>query len=422
VKKIIKVIIDMGNSSELFKVKTLSQALDLLKPHATFFESTEEVPLKESLGRIVAKDLYAGLSLPHFRKSTVDGIAVRSVDTYGANEGMPALVEQTGEIFMGKPSHEIIQKGQGMLIPTGGMLPEGSDAVVMKEYLEDFGSGLFGVMKAAASGENIIDVGEDFQEGEKILEKYSKIRAQEMGLLASQGIISVPVFPRVRVGILSTGDEIVSPSVFPALAQTRDINGYTLLGQALALGTQAQYYGIVADDEDELRKILQRMLSENDIILLSGGSSVGARDLSAQLIEELGEPGLLFHGLALRPGKPTIGGVVGGKLIFGLPGHPASAMVVFDNIVRPWLDASLFTKKDYPYPEGILTQNLYSGSGREEFVRVHIKKEEDDWLVEPIHGKSGLIRTMTLADGLVHIELDTEGIEAGKKVKIRLLR
>lgn len=323
---------------------------------------------------------------------------------------------------MGEASTEPLGQGIGVLMPTGGMLPEGADAVVMVEHLEHFGEKLYGVTKAVAPGENLIDIGEDLTEGEVILPQFTRIRAQEMGLLAALGLTQIPVLPRFRVGILSTGDEIIPPEQEPALGQSRDINGYTLLGQALTCGADARYYGIVRDDLEKLRSALTRMLKENDIVLLSGGSSVGSRDLSAQLIGELGEPGLLFHGLALRPGKPTIGGVVDGKLIFGLPGHPASAMVVFEAIVRPWLDASVIRSLADPQPKGTLTQNIYTGSGREEFVRVRLLPDGEKWLVEPIRGKSGLIRTMVLAEAIVHIRLDTEGIEAGKEVSFRPLR
>ena len=413
----------MGSGSELFKVKTLAEAIDSLKPYVlSFYQRVEKVPLAESLGRIITQDIPATCAVPHFRKSTMDGMAVRAADTYGASESMPALVQCHGEVRMGEAPKELLKQGTGILMPTGGMLPEGADAVVMVEHLEHFGEELYGVTKAVAPGENLIDIGEDLTEGEVILPQFTRIRAQEMGLLAALGLIHVPVLPRFRVGILSTGDEIVPPEQEPTPGQSRDINGYTLLGQALASGADARHYGIVKDDLEELRTILTQMLKENDLVLLSGGSSVGTRDLSAQLIDELGEPGLLFHGLALRPGKPTIGGVVDGKLIFGLPGHPASAMIVFDTIVRPWLDASVLHSKAEPLPKGMLTQNLYSGSGREEFVRVRLTSNGEEWQVEPIRGKSGLIRTMVLADAILHIQLDNEGIEAGKEVSFSLLR
>ena len=413
----------MGNSSELFKVKTLAEAIDSLKPYVlSFYQRVETIPLVDSLGRILCHDIPATCAIPHFRKSTMDGMAVRAADTFGASESMPALVQCYGEVRMGEAPIKALVQGTGILMPTGGMLPEGADAVVMIEQLEHFGEELYGVTKAVAPGENLIDIGEDVTVGEVILAQFTRIRAQEMGLLAALGHTNVSVLPRFRVGILSTGDEIIPPDQEPKPGQSRDINGYTLLGQALSSGAEAHYYGIVRDDLEELRTILTQMLSENDIVLLSGGSSVGTRDLSAQLISELGEPGLLFHGLALKPGKPTIGGVVDGKLIFGLPGHPASAMVVFDAIVRPWLDGSVLHPQVDPLPKGKFTQNLYSGSGREEFVRVRLIPNEKEWLLEPIRGKSGLIRTMVLADAIVHIHLDTEGIEAGKEVSFRLLR
>ncbi|SDH36096.1 molybdopterin molybdotransferase MoeA [Desulfosporosinus hippei] len=413
----------MGSSSELFKVHTLSEAIDSLKPYVlSFYERVEQIPLEESLGRILTKDIPATCAVPNFRKSTMDGMAVRAADTFGASESMPALLECLGEIRMGEAPTKSLAKGEGILIPTGGMLPEGADSVVMVERLEHFGETLYGVTKAVAPGENLIEIGEDFTEGEVLLSRFTKIRAQEMGLLASLGMNDVPVWPRFQVGILSTGDEIIPPEQKPLPGQSRDINGYTLLGQALASGADARHYGIVKDNLEELRLVLAQMLKENDIVLLSGGSSVGLRDLSAQLISELGEPGLLFHGLALRPGKPTIGGVVDGKLIFGLPGHPASAMVVFDALVRPWIDGSAINPQVDPLPQGVLSQNLYSGSGREEYVRVKLVPHTEGWQVEPVRGKSGLIRTMVLADAIVHIGLDTEGIEAGKEVSFRLLR
>ena len=413
----------MGSSSELFKVQTLAEAIEALKPYVlTFYQRVERIPLIESLGRILTQDIPATCAVPHFRKSTMDGMAVRASDTFGASESMPALLECRGEIRMGEAPTQPLDQGTGILMPTGGMLPEGADAVVMVERLEHFGETLYGVIKAVAPGENLIDIGEDLTEGEVILSKFTRIRAQEMGLLASIGLTHVPVLPRFRVGILSTGDEIISPEQKPLPGQSRDINGYTLLGQALASGADARHYGIVKDDLEELRTVLAQMLKENDIVLLSGGSSVGLRDLSAQLISELGKPGLLFHGLALKPGKPTIGGVVDGKLIFGLPGHPTSAMVVFDTLVRPLMDGSILNPQVDPLPKGTLSQNLYSGSGREEFIRVRLIPNDEGWQVEPIRGKSGLIRTMVLADAIVHIRLDTEGIEAGKEVSFRLMR
>ncbi|GAB6174285.1 molybdopterin molybdotransferase MoeA [Paradesulfitobacterium aromaticivorans] len=413
----------MGQKDELFAVRTLEEAFGMLKPYAEpFFARTETVSLLKSLGRLVSADIPASSPLPHFRKSTVDGLAVRAADTFGASESLPSLVQAEGEVHMGQAPAQEVGRGQGMLIPTGGMLPAGTDAVVMVEHLDDFDGGLYGVTKPVAPGENIIDIGEDLETGEVILERYTKIRPQEMGLLAAQGISEVPVIKRLKVGILSTGDEIVPPERKPMSAQTRDINGYTLYGQAQAAGAIVKYYGIVGDDPSEMKARLDQMLAENDMVLLSGGSSVGARDLTAQLIDELGRPGLLFHGLALRPGKPTIGGVVKDKLIFGLPGHPASAMVVFAEIIEPWLNGSWLRQEQRPLPEAALSQNLYSGSGREEFVRVRLAEREGQWIAEPVRGKSGLIRTMVLADALVHVPLEAEGLQAGEKVKIQLLR
>lgn len=409
--------------NDIFKVLTLAEAKEILTPYIQpFFERQQETPLAECWGRIAACDIRAVWDLPHFRKSTVDGLAVRSQDTFGASESLPALITNIEDVLMGETPSRPLQKGEGMLIPTGGMLPENADAVVMIEHTEDFGDALFGISQAVAPGENYINIGEDISSGEVFIPRFSIIRAQEMGLLAAQGIVKVPVIPRFHIGILSTGDEIIAPEICPDQAQTRDINGYALMGQAIACGGTAKYYGIVRDNEKELEERLHAALVENDIIIISGGSSVGTRDLTAGLIHKSGEPGILFHGLALRPGKPTITGVVQGKVIFGLPGHPASAMVVFDNLIRPWLDASILRKEDMPLPEATLTQNIYSGSWREEFVHVMVTPSDKGYLLEPIRGKSGLISTLVKADGLIHIGLEQEGLEAGKKVKVRILR
>lgn len=412
----------MKESNELFKVLTIQEAMQKLRPYfLNYYQKQEEISLDESYGRILAGDLQAGCDLPHFRKSTVDGLAVRAEDTFGASESLPAFIVNKGEIFMGKEPSRSIGRGEGMLIPTGGALPAGADAVVMIENIEDYGDSLYGVSEPVGPGENYIDIGEDYVKGETILRRYSIIRSQEMGLLAAQGIVKIPVIKRLKIGILSTGDEIVPPEAEPKPAQTRDINSYSLMGQALASGCEVQYYGIIGDSEAELSERLRVMQEENDLIILSGGSSVGSRDLTSRIIEEAGE-GLLFHGLAIKPGKPTLAGVAQGKLIFGLPGHPASAMVVFDTIIRPWLDSSYESQAPRPYPEGVLTQNIYSGSGREEFVQVRVLPDRDDWKLEPVRGKSGLIRTMVLADGVIHVNLDDEGLQAGRRVKVRLLR
>ena len=411
----------MGKTSELFVVKTLTDALALLRPYfLPLYTRQEDVEILEAWGRLLAADVRAPEPLPHYCKSTVDGLAVQAAATFGASEAMPALIQVQGEIRMGQAPVADLHSGAGMLIPTGGMLPSGADAVVMVEYLDDFGDGLYGVTKAVAPGENVIAAGEDVQSGQVVLNRYTRVRAQEMGLCAALGLVKVPVVLRPKVGVLSTGDEIVPPTQAPQPAQTRDINGYTLYGQVQACGGSPRYYGIVPDNQTALRRKLEEMLAENDVILLSGGSSVGARDMSAELIGSLGEPGLLFHGLAVRPGKPTIAGVAGDKVIFGLPGHPASAMIVFDNLVRPCLDGSLWQEQELPRPEGVLTQNVYSGTGREEFVRVRMVSQAGEWQVEPLRGKSGLISTMTAADGTVHIPLNTEGIKAGQRVRVRL--
>lgn len=407
---------------ELFNVLTVQQARETLAMHLTLGERGENVPLLQGLNRILARDMKAQEDVPGFDRSTMDGYAVKAKDTFGASESLPAYVDVTGEVLMGQEALGPLEAGQAWAIPTGGMLPTGADAVVMVEYTEELDDRTIGVTKPAAPGDNLVKRGEDVTAGAVVLAAGHKLRPQDLGLLAAVGVTEVPVLRPLKVAILSTGNELIKPDQPVTPGKVRDINSYTIYGQVQDAGGLPTLYGIIEDNFDALKSAMSKALEENEMVLISGGSSVGARDVTAQVIETLGDPGLLFHGIAIKPGKPSIGAVVAGKTVFGLPGHPVSAMVVFDLLARPIIEAAGVpqSRKDYPLRAAI-TRNIHSASGRDDFLRVSLRRQEDASIVaDPVLGKSGLISTMVKADGVAHIPLNKEGVEAGEIVDVWL--
>lgn len=411
--------------ADFFKALTLKEARAALSGHLQEFLRPVEVPLLESLGRRLASAVIAAEDVPGFDRSTVDGYAVRARDTYGASEGLPSYVDVCGEILMGQRPPGSVGAGQAWYVATGGMLPPGADAVVMVEYTEELEGRTIGITRPVAPGENVIRRGEDIAAGEVVLPAGHRIRPQDLGVLSSVGVSAVKVISTVRVGIISTGDELVSPEESPGPGQVRDINSYTLYGAVAACGGEPRLYGIVPDNYEKLKSTLEQALVENDMVLLSGGSSVGTRDVASRVIDSVGKPGVLFHGVSVKPGKPTIGAIVNGKPVFGLPGHPASAMVIFEIMVAPILRGGSYPSDEegalaeFPM-RAIITRNLRSAAGREDFVRVKLCNRGGQVYAEPVLGKSGLITTMVRADGLARIPFGKEGVEAGEMVEVKL--
>ncbi len=406
---------------ELFSVVTVEEAQELVsRALPDTWLPTEEAELLSAFGRRLAADIHAPEDLPPFSRSTVDGYAVRARDTFGATESMPGFLTRSGEVEMGQAAGLTLQAGSAVWIPTGGMLPPGADAVVMVEYTEDVGGGLITVNRPVTVGENIIARGEDCAAGQLVLAEGTRLRPAEIGLLAGLGFTRVRVAALARVGIISTGDEIVPPGETPAPGQIRDINTYALAAQVSESGGVPVCYGIVKDVAAELARVLDKALAETDLVLISGGSSVGVRDMTAEVLGQ-GKPGVLFHGLAIRPGKPTLGALIDGKPVIGLPGHPASAMVVFHALVAPLLAWGSYSraraKAEFPL-QAVLTQSLASGPGREDYVRVKLVQEGENILAVPVLGKSGLVSTLVEADGMLRIPLSKEGLNGGSPVKV----
>ncbi|MBO8128336.1 MAG: molybdopterin molybdotransferase MoeA [Peptococcaceae bacterium] len=401
---------------DFFRVYTVDEALAVLRKHIAWDFGVTYVTLREALGRDVGEEITAPEDVPGFDRSTMDGFAVRAQDTFGASEGLPAYLTVTGEVLMGQKPGGSVGVAEAYHIPTGGMLPDGADAVVMVEYTEQLDEHNIGVIRPVAPGENIIRRGDDLKAGSLLFPAGHRLRPQDLGLLAAAGISKVPVRKRVRVGIITTGNEVIPVDQTPGPGQVRDVNSYTSYAQVLENGGVPEEYGIIPDDFHAVADVVQGALEECDMVVISGGSSVGTRDVTARVVDSLGDPGVLFHGLAVRPGKPTIGAVIGGKPVIGLPGHPVSAMVVFNLIVRPLLNPHY---RSIPVQARIL-RSLRSQPGKEDYVRVSLAYKDGELTAEPILGKSGLIATMAGADGLVRIPLDKEGVEAGDIVEVLL--
>ncbi|WP_054030538.1 molybdopterin molybdotransferase MoeA [Desulfatitalea tepidiphila] len=379
------------------------------------------IALEQALGRFLAEDLVADRDLPGFDRATMDGYAVRAASTYGASEGNPAYLNLVGAVGMGRTPDHRVGPGQASRIATGGMLPEGADAVVMIEHAEAVDDTTLEVYRSVAPGQHMVARDEDAARGEVLLPAGRRLRAQEIGLLAACGHTSVRVFDVPRVGIISTGDEVVPVTAEPAPGQVRDVNAYTLAALVAQAGGAPERYGIVKDRYEDLLDVCRRALAEKRMVLVSGGSSVGTRDLTEAVLSALSESSILVHGVSISPGKPTILARCGTKAFWGLPGHVTSAMVVFMVLVRPFLIHIGGGTGETPVRvRARLARNVASAQGRVDYVRVRLAEKEGQLWAEPILGASGLIRTMIAADGLMAVDLNSEGLERGAEVEVLL--
>jgi molybdopterin molybdotransferase len=387
-----------------------------------FKPDVERVATRDALGRVLAEAIAATSALPPFRRSTVDGYAVRAQDTFGASASQPAYLRLVGEVLMGRATDLVLESGQAASVHTGGMIPEGADAVIMLEDTQPVAADEIELLKAAAAGQNVLLAGEDVQAGEVVIEAGSLLRAQEIGGLMALGVTQVPVARRPRVAILSTGDEVVPPETEPGPGQVRDVNSYTLSALVERSGGLPQRFGIIPDQLETLRTAAHRAHSQADMVLIAAGSSVSVRDITAEVIQELGAPGVLVHGVALRPGKPTILALCGRVPVVGLPGNPVSALVVAGLFVVPvlrWLLGIRGPAWPATLP-AVLGANVASVAGREDYLPVRLEVSPEGLLAQPVYGRSNLIFTLVRADGLVRIPAEATGLERGEKVDVRL--
>ncbi len=414
---------DMLGREELIPVE---KALQILFQHAPFQIPNEMLtPLEDAYGLVVSRDIISPENLPSFSRSTVDGFAVRAADTFGATEGLPAYLKLVAEIAMGERPQCVLHKGQCAKIATGGMLPEKADAVVMFEYSQHVEHDSIEVVRPVSPGENVIQAGEDATKGETILKKGHRLRPQDVGALAGLGLSEIWTYKKPRVAIIATGDEVVSAREPLRPGHVRDINSYTLAGLVSDAGGIAEKKGIFRDEYEIIKDTVRLSLRDSEIILITGGSSVGTKDVTARVINDVGSPGVLFHGVALKPGKPTIGGVAGSVPIFGLPGHPAAVHICFEVFVRPVLELQSGAEFDRFGRQrrtlrARVTRNIASSPGREEHIGVMIEyRNGEPWAV-PMLGKSGLITTLTKADGTAIIPLTKSGVREGDYLEVIL--
>ncbi|MFQ6090686.1 MAG: gephyrin-like molybdotransferase Glp [Candidatus Bipolaricaulia bacterium] len=407
---------------EFLEVKGLEEAKRIALSRALPVSDVEQIPTPQGLGRVLAEEVLSPVALPGFARATMDGYAVRASDTFGASLEEPAKLRLAGEVEMGEEPIAELRPGEALAIHTGGALPRGADSVVMLEETETSAQGIL-VYSPVAPGANVIAEDEDLAKGERLLAPGRRLRAQEIGALLGVGIIEIHVFRRVSVGVIATGDELVPPNERPRPGQVRDINSYALSCQIRELGALAVNYGILPDEGDVLLEATGRGLGECDLVCLSGGSSVGTRDLTLKVMEELGE--ILVHGISIAPGKPTILAVASsGKLLIGLPGNPASSMIVFHRFVAPIIQKlggiREPAKFNGPAVRAKLAKKIPSISGREEFIRVRLIEKEDGLYAEPILAQSGIISSLVRADGLVTIPALREGLGEGEEVLVEL--
>ncbi len=406
-------------TAEFFNVATVQAGLEKLYAHWSPVRQTMSLDPRKALGHVLAEPIYSPERLPYFKRSTMDGYAVRASDTFGATQSLPAYLTCVGSIQMGQAADIALQSGQCTEIFTGSMLPANADAVVMVERTQKLGEAEIEILAPVAPGENVVQIGEDIETGELILPAGHRIRPEDIGGLLAVGVLAVHVIAPPRVGILSCGDELVSPEVTPAPGQIRDINGPMLAALVQQAGGHPILLGIAQDDAADYHARAHAGFAEVDILLMTAGSSVSSRDLTRDVIASLGQPGILQHGLAVKPGKPTILAVCDGKPVIGLPGNPVSALLVARQIVVPLLHYGLGQKPTPPaWIHATLTHNIASVTGREDTIPVRLIERDGSWWAEPLFGKSNLIFTLVRADGVAHIPLNSNGLKAGSPVEV----
>jgi molybdopterin molybdotransferase len=414
---------------EFLKLTAPTEALQTLLANLPATQPEAElVDLLQAVGRVSVEDIQAGEPLPAFPRSTMDGYAVRAADTFGASESIPAYLFLCGEVPMGAPSGLNLEHGQAALIHTGGMLPTNADAVVALEQTQPSRADEIEVLKAVAKGENTLAVGEDVRTGQIVIARGKRIGPAEVGGCMALGILQIKTALKPRIGVISSGDEVVPPERKPEPGQVRDVNSFSLAALVRDAGGEPVLYGIVGDNLEAMKDCARQALDECQAVIITAGSSASARDMTAEAIASLGTPGVLVHGVNVRPGKPTILAVCQGKAVIGLPGNPVSALVIAGLFVRPVVKRLLGMKVGVPVAACVarLILNVASQAGREDWVPVRLipaagdEKAGEAWLAEPIFAKSNLIFSLVAADGLICIPPDVTGLETGEQVHVRL--
>ena len=406
-----------------FKVQTPEQLYTKMGRFKAL--ASEKIRIEESLHRVLSEDIISTMNLPEFPRSTVDGFALKAKDTYGTSEKNPSILKVIGEIPMGQVSNIEVKDGEAVKVATGGMVPKGTDAVEMVEYTEWIDSHTLHVFKPISPLENVIQIGEDVKSGEVVLHRGHMIRPQDIGLMAGIGCTEVHIFLRPRVAIISSGDEIVPIEAVPTPGEIRDINRYTIVSMVNEAGGIPLFYGIAKDRFDDLKEKIDTGLKETDMVVITGGSSVGTLDLTAEVLQTFPGTEILGHGVSIRPGKPTLLADINGKPFLGLPGHPVSAIVIFHFFGKPLLKILSGISREWVWHQMKIrakaSRNIPSVPGREDYVRVRLEEKDGTFWAHPIFGKSGAISNLVYANGLIRIGINEEGLEEGEEAEVILL-
>ena len=409
----------MTTGREFFTTRTVGEALAGFVPSRR--TATQQITLADALRRVPAHDIVAPGPLPGFARSTVDGYAVQAADTYGASEGLPSYLDVIGAVRMGTEPDVTVSAGTAVEMPTGGVLPAGADAVVMVEYTNEAMPAVVEVLRPVAPGGGVVRADEDVAAGAVLVPAGRPLRAADLGMLAAAGVTDVVVHAQPRVAILSTGDEVVPPDTATLRpGQVRDAIASALAGLAIEAGGLPVPCGIVPDDLAALQGALRAALGQADLVVISAGSSVGARDATTDAVASLGKPGIFCHGLAVKPGKPTLLAECDGVPVIGLPGNPLSALVVFRLVGVPvmWRLAGCDAPPPEPSVMASLTRAVPSEAGRRDVVQVQF----NDGRAEPLFGASALLSVLTRADGYLVVPEPATGLDAGAQVSITMYR
>ncbi len=408
--------------TEFFKVVTPEQVFKALAGFSRL--TVETVPLGAALYRVCGEDILSPEDLPSLPRATMDGYAVRAADTFGASDSIPAFLDVAGTVVMGQLPEIVIGRNQAAAIPTGGFLPQGADAVVMVEYTSLAGEGAIEVSRPVTIGESVLGKAEDVALGECVIPSGKRLLPQEIGMLAGLGITQVAVYRKPKAAVISTGDEIVPITHTPPPGRIRDINTHSIAALVRVSGGEAEMFAIVPDNTVLLRTALEKALASADVVVLSGGSSVGERDHMVNVVSSMPGAVVHAHGVAISPGKPTLIASVGGKPVFGLPGHPVSALVVGQVFLTPFIryleGGELIRGPVGTRVRAALTISVHSAQGREEYVRVKIEDKQGQISARPVFGKSGMLSTLVKADGFFVVPIHAEGIPAGEMVDVFL--
>lgn len=407
---------------EFFNVMSVDEVKNILVNNFKNIKiETEKVSILDSYERVLSKDIASQINVPDFNRSTVDGYAIKSNDSHGCSDCMPTFLDVIGEVNMGEAINLDIKNGQCMYVPTGGMIPKNADSVIMIEHVEKLDETTIAIHKPSSTGENVVYKGDDIKEEQVVLKRGKKINSQDIGVLAALGAYEIEVYKPIKFTVISTGDEIIDLDESLEFGKIRDINGYAICSLIKKLGGSVVKKAIVKDNYELLKEEVSNAIKNSDIVLLSGGSSVGTRDYTHDVINSFDGQGVLVHGVALKPGKPTIIGECENKAVIGLPGHPVSAIIVFKIFIE-YLTKQILDITEIKYTVAAkINTNIHSSPGKKTYQMVILEEIDNKYYATPIFGKSSMITLLSKACGYVIIDEDCEGLYKEQEVKVHLL-